>query len=123
MDAFLPEEVTNPETPTSPEKPIEDSTVEAPDDKSDEKAGTTLNIPTWAYGIAAGGTALLAGIGVSIYRVVSKNRQIMAARGDTEIYKQRAIEGMTPRTDNPPTKQEPVTGDFSALLDTSGKTE
>lgn len=130
MDALLPgkptaPESTIPENPTKPEDPI---APENSDEKSDEKGG--INIPPWAYGVAAAGAAVLVGVGATIFRVVSRNRLMTAARENTEIYKQRAIEGMTPRTDNPPPKQETTPKeptatkeDFSSLPDTSGKTE
>jgi len=136
MDALLPGKPTAPEQ-TIPENPItpEDSTKpenpiapENPKNESDEKWG--IDIPPWAYGAAAAGTAVLVGVGATIYRFVSRNRLVAAARENTEIYKQRAIEGMTPRIDNPSPRQEttpkePTTTkeDFSSLPDTSGKTE
>lgn len=44
------------------------------------------NIPVWVYGVAAGGVATAAGLGVGLYHFFSRRRRIKSAQANVEEF-------------------------------------
>lgn len=58
-----------------------------------------IDVPNWAYGVAAAGITVMAGVGVSVYHFVSRDRtQKEARRRVMEIVGNGLVQNPTPRT-------------------------
>ncbi len=84
-------------------------------DNTQAPAGEEIEIPTWAWGAAAGGLAALAAVGTSIWHFASRRRRREQARDDALqlMYNQSNLtprENATTRSQTPsnPTTAGPI---------------